>query len=225
MNNTIISIATKICTKCKNEKSISNFYNEKSCKDGLSRICKSCRDKISKKHRLKNLKKIKQERKLYWIKNKKQITEIHLQWRSRNKEYDKKYRLINIDKLNQYKRKYKKDRLKNDINFKILHYCSTRIRAAIRGNQKSSNTEKLLGCTIPELKSHLEKHFRIGMTWKNYGFGNKKWHIDHIIPCAFFNMSDPVEQYMCFNYTNLQPLWQPDNLEKSDKITLVQYVS
>ena len=48
------------------------------------------------------------------------------------------------------------------------------------------------------------------MTWNNYG----KWHIDHITPCAKFNLSIPDEQQLSFHYTNLQPLWAIDNQKK-----------
>jgi DNA/RNA endonuclease G (NUC1) len=48
------------------------------------------------------------------------------------------------------------------------------------------------------------------MTWENYG----KWHIDHIKPCANFNLSNDDEQKLCFHYTNMQPLWAIDNQRK-----------
>ena len=52
------------------------------------------------------------------------------------------------------------------------------------------------------------------MNWKNYGTG---WHIDHIRPCSSFNLRKKSEQYKCFNYKNLQPLWYLDNLIKGTK--------
>jgi hypothetical protein len=51
------------------------------------------------------------------------------------------------------------------------------------------------------------------MNWQNYG----QWHIDHIRPCASFDLKDPIEQAKCFNYTNLQPLWAKENLSKGAK--------
>lgn len=49
------------------------------------------------------------------------------------------------------------------------------------------------------------------MTWQNYG----QWHVDHIRPCASFDLSKPEEQRACFHYANLQPLWGEENLRKT----------
>ena len=51
------------------------------------------------------------------------------------------------------------------------------------------------------------------MTQKNYG----EWHVDHIKPCASFDLTDPKQQEICFHYTNLQPLWAIDNIKKGSK--------
>lgn len=92
------------------------------------------------------------------------------------------------------------------------HALKERMRVALNSHVKAGKTAKLLGCSIPELREHLEAQFREGMSWKNYGqFG---WHIDHIKPCSSFDLSDPAQQYLCFHYTNLQPLWWFENLAK-----------
>jgi len=54
------------------------------------------------------------------------------------------------------------------------------------------------------------------MTWDNYGYYG--WHIDHIKPCASFDLVDEEEQRKCFNYRNLQPLWSGDNFAKNSKL-------
>ena len=55
------------------------------------------------------------------------------------------------------------------------------------------------------------------MSWDNYG----DWHVDHIRPCASFDLTNEDEQRICFHYKNLQPLWGPDNLEKGSKDPLI----
>ena len=73
---------------------------------------------------------------------------------------------------------------------------------------------KLVGCSIDQLKQHLEFQFKPGMTWNNYG----KWHVDHKKPCASFDLSKPSEQRKCFNWKNLQPLWAEENLSKGARL-------
>jgi len=81
---------------------------------------------------------------------------------------------------------------------------------------KSDTFANLLGCTLEFFISHIESKFKKDMTWENKGvFG---WHIDHIIPCASFDLTKPSEQKKCFHYTNLQPLWAYDNLSKGSKL-------
>ena len=75
---------------------------------------------------------------------------------------------------------------------------------------------KLIGCSVDFLKQHLELQFKGRMGWNNYGFYG--WHVDHIKPCASFDLTDTEQQKECFNYTNLQPLWWHENASKSDKI-------
>ncbi|KKM96146.1 hypothetical protein LCGC14_1181060 [marine sediment metagenome] len=162
--------------------------------------CLNCRDSIRKE-------------------NKKNTAKI---WKAKNKirlkKYNKKYKLDNKEKIkNQrheyainYLPNYSKIRRKKDINFKIVSYLRTRVWGALKGKAKSQSTMKLIGCNIIFLKQYLEKRFKIGMNWNNYG----KWHIDHIKPCCSFDLSKVSEQLKCFNYKNLQPLWAIDNLSK-----------
>ena len=112
--------------------------------------------------------------------------------------------------------KYKRERMKRDITFKILHRLRTRILLVLHGKKKVESSLNLLGCSAEYLKKHLEAQFKDDMSWENYGI--KGWHIDHIKPCASFDLSIIEEQKECFHYTNLQPLWWHENLSKSDKI-------
>ena len=75
---------------------------------------------------------------------------------------------------------------------------------------------QLIGCTVDELKEHINSQLNDGMTFDNYGL----WEIDHIIPVSSFNFNNQSEIIECFNYKNLQPLWREDNIKKSNKINL-----
>lgn len=111
----------------------------------------------------------------------------------------------------EYKRQYAARRSKQDPRFRLEQYLRTRIYDALKGARKSARTRELLGCTILELRAHLESRFRPGMTWENYG---PVWHVDHRRPCANFDLLDPAQQQKCFHYTNLQPLFAKENLRK-----------
>ena len=131
----------------------------------------------------------------------------------------------NPERLKETKEKYKpkrnqrqRERRANDPNFKIRLNLGSRICKAVKDGHKSARTLELLGCTVDELKEHLESKFEEGMTFDNYG----EWHIDHIKPCVSFDLTDPEEQRTCFNWVNLQPLWAKDNMSKGDKLDWVK---
>lgn len=108
-------------------------------------------------------------------------------------------------------------RYKNDIVFATKHRLRQRVRDALRGHgRKAVATEKLLGCTFTTLVAHLESLFTKGMTWDNMNM----WHIDHKIPCAAFDLHHVEQQYICFWYLNLQPMWAEENLSKGDNWVL-----
>jgi hypothetical protein len=96
--------------------------------------------------------------------------------------------------------------------WRVQHNLRTRLRELVQN--RSVHFSKLTGCAGKELVAHLEAQFLPGMTWDNYGLHG--WHIDHIRPCASFDLTDPEQQRECFHYTNLQPLWAEDNIRKSD---------
>ncbi|KKM84184.1 hypothetical protein LCGC14_1301840 [marine sediment metagenome] len=182
----------------------------------------------SKQWELKNKEKRTKRKKQYYLDNKDKIYEYQKQWKLKNKckqrEYYKQYRLNNLEKERAKDRKYKlnnKDKLRerekqyynNNLNRRLRCKLSTRIYHAIRGLNKSQSTMNLVGCSIEYLKDYLESQFDDEMSWSNYG----AWHIDHILPCCSFDLSQPEEQKKCFHHSNLQPLWAIDNFIKGGK--------
>ena len=108
-----------------------------------------------------------------------------------------------------------RDRRKYDIDYKLRMNLTRRVNEVLRDHIKSATTMRLVGCTTEELKLHLERQFKPGMSWANHTV--KGWHIDHIRPCASFDLTAPEQQKQCFHYTNLQPLWAGENYSKGDK--------
>lgn len=113
---------------------------------------------------------------------------------------------------------YSAKKYKEDSNFKLLTLLRSRVWHAVSkstGIKKCAKTIELTGCSIQELKAHLESQFKEGMSWENQG--KNGWEIDHIKPCAKFDLTDPEQQKICFHYTNLQPLWSLENKSKGAK--------
>ena len=111
---------------------------------------------------------------------------------------------------------YYNNRRKTDIQFKLQAILRSRLYSAVKDNRKKGSAVKDLGCTIEQLKQHLESKFQPGMSWDNHTLDG--WHIDHIKPLSSFDLSDRKQLLEACHYTNLQPLWAKDNLTKSDKI-------
>lgn len=141
-------------------------------------------------------------------------------WYEKNKELKKKKRLAYHHK-NKNKKWYRKmvnkhynNMYHSNFDFKLTKILRTRLIHALNGQLKHKTTLNLLGCSVEQLWIHLEKQFLPGMTRENHGL----WHIDHIKPCASFDLSKPEEQQKCFNFSNLQPLWAEDNFKKGAKV-------
>lgn len=128
---------------------------------------------------------------------------------ARAKEYYKE----NKPKVTVYKRHWQRRKLDTDLHFKVRQRLSKRIYAALKGSCCSERTLQLIGCSLSKLINHIELQFKPGMTWDNYG----EWHIDHIKPCASFDLKKEDDRYKCFNFNNLQPLWAFDNMSKGAK--------
>lgn len=123
----------------------------------------------------------------------------------------------NHERTKKYRREYQAKRMKEDVLFKLRHVFR---RAASRaceagGKRKEYRSEKYLGCTVTQAKLHIQKQFKKGMNWNNYG---NAWHIDHIIPLASWDLSKEGDRMRAANILNLQPLWASDNLKKGARL-------
>lgn len=209
----------KFCSKCSIEKEFTDFYVDKSKKDGISSYCKICRKTKSKEYSNLNISKIKQYRKEYYILNKEEINKQTLEYYYKNKEILNLKRKENWDNNKErnklYRRKYKKNRKQKDPLFKLRENLRNRLYYALKSTKwtKTILFSKYIGCDIETLKTYIESKFQEGMSWDNYTYNG--WHIDHIIPLSLAKSEE--ELYKLCHYTNLQPLWAIDNIRKSNK--------
>lgn len=101
-----------------------------------------------------------------------------------------------------------------NIKIRLRHRLRVKLKELGKGNYKYRSSLMLLGCDMQFFKSYIESKFTEGMSWERLS----EIHIDHIMPCAKFDLTKIEEQKKCFHYTNLQPLWEHDNLSKGNRI-------
>ena len=177
--------------------------------------------RTTKEYYLKNKEQIKEQRKGYYLKNKEHIREQQKGYNLKNpeikKERDKKYRLKNKEFYKKWRlenkehiRNHERNRYQTDVNFKLRKICRNRIRKALKGETKSVGTMELIGCTIDELRRHIESKFEPWMMWKNHGL----WDVEHIKAMSKFDLTDPEQQRACCHWSNLQPMEHIENLKK-----------
>lgn len=163
---------------------------------------------------LENPEKCKESKAKWRVRNRERLRQYAVDYKADNPEKTRQqnadwYRNNKLYK-NNWHRKNKARRVKEDVSFRIACNMRSRFYAALKRNSKTTSAVKDLGCSIKELRSHLERLFQDGMSWDNYG----EWHIDHVQPLASFNLTDAQECKKACHYTNLQPLWAAENQSK-----------
>lgn len=212
-------LTKKKCLKCGIEKLYGEFSFNKLRRDGRQSECKECCKKRFSGWYLKNIEKAKEQAYKWQIKNKEKRKKINHRWYKANtkkiKENNRKWVEANPEKCREYFRRYER-KLRATPKGKLSNNISRAIRFSLRNNKKGWHWESLVGYTIDDLKNHLEKQFKDGMTWDNQGF----WHIDHIIPVSVFNFDNPsnLDFKRCWALKNLRPLWSKDNISKQNKL-------
>lgn len=205
------------------------LFSDEERKDRKRKRNKLYRDNLSFDKKIE----IKNRKKAYDKINKEKINKQKIEWyrnmnpkqREKALKYRREYNLKNKDKIKEWnkicqKKYYEKNKkiicakirkkLKENQLFKLSCYCRNRIRKFI--NSKHIKKSEIIGCDWIFLKKYIEKQFKEGMGWNNYG----KWHIDHIVPLSIAKTDIEIKK-LC-HYSNLQPLWAEDNIRKSNKI-------
>jgi hypothetical protein len=100
--------------------------------------------------------------------------------------------------------------MKKSLDTRLKDNLRRRLSKCLKGHPRKYTALQLLGCDFEKFKKHIERQFKEGMNWDNYG----TWHIDHIVPCMNFNFKLISEQKKCFNYKNLRPLCEHENRKR-----------
>lgn len=235
----------KVCRSCGLDVHVLEFSVNKRYKDGRESRCKSCSSQYYVEHAEQKREalakwrknnpnyqiqyrqisdKRKEYEREYYLKNKERYHLNKIRNRQENmqreSQYRNQYRNHNRDIVNAYHRKWKTNKRSYDIEYKLRENIGRRIRYELNtlmktGKNKNDSTLSYIGTSTSLLKLHLEGRFEIGMTWQNYGIS---WHIDHMIPCAFWDQRSILQSTLCWHYHNLNPLWAISNKSKKDKI-------
>lgn len=133
--------------------------------------------------------------------------------RERIKAWNRWYSKTNRTEINRRRRA----KLQANPSLRVLNSLRSRIHGLVHKGlaRKSMRTVQLIGCSPPQLVEWIERQFVDGMSWDNYGLLG--WHIDHIRPCASFDLTDAAQAQACFHYTNLRPLWATLNWSKGSR--------
>lgn len=216
-------LISKICAKCKENKTEDFYYKASTTKDKLDVYCKVCRKSKSKNFFINN----EDYMTNYNNQNKEILSQYYSSRYEENKEsilqQRKEYSKNNRDIINKnYRKRYNEDPL-----YKLQDLIRSSINHSFRnkGYTKNSKSYQILGCSWEEVKLYLENKFESWMTWEIQGLYNGTfnygWDIDHIIPIS---SAKTEEELLKLNhFSNLQPLCSKINRDiKKDKINFIK---
>jgi transposase-like protein len=217
---------TRTCKECADTKPIEDFSF--SIKPYRYNTCKECRKTYNRQRNREYCQKRRLSNPEWHEKKKAYLRKRYAEKREEIKASARQNYLANRSKVLSHRKKpevkariceWRKQRLSSDLNFRVSVRLRNRIRTAVvrSGSRRSVSikTEELLGCSIDELIEQFKAQFKPGMTYKKLMAG--EIHIDHIRPCASFDLTKLSEQKKCFHHSNLQPLWADDNRRKNAK--------
>lgn len=153
---------SKICSQCKELKLCTDFFKDKSHKDGLTSQCKICKHIGNEKTRLKNREQDLKRKREYYKKHKQYFYELSREWIAQNpeqnREYKRKWKYNNRTLTNEWDRKrYQKEikaRAWADLELLEFIYIKCPIGYEV-DHIIPLNNKKMSGLNIPENLQYL----------------------------------------------------------------------
>lgn len=210
----------KKCTSCGENKSLGEFAKRTDGRNGLRSDCRECQGEVKRKWYENHKEEVKEKTKRWKTENAERVRELcrmrYAESSEVEREKRRKWIINNPEKARDiYKRRNTK--VRGTIKGRLSSNISTAMRISLRESKGGRHWEDLVGYTVEQLKIHLGRRFKHGMTWGNYG---SFWHIDHIVPISAFNYETPddIDFKKCWSLNNLQPLEAVDNWSKNNKL-------
>lgn len=200
---TYINTMEKTCSHCKETKEITEF-----CKGRGT--CKVCQREMCRNYKASHRKEIGKYNQKYKAEHKTDI-----------KQYNHDYSIANREVIQKRQNKQHAERKKTDANYRITCLTRSKINDLMRRHAHDNvcghdKYIEFIDCSMDYLKTWFMFNFDDKMTFDNYG---KVWHIDHLISCSRFDVTDKEEYKKCHHWSNLRPMIGQDNLEKTDTLT------
>ena len=184
-----------------------------------------------------NKEKIAKQRREYYLKNKENILKQNKQWNKNNKEKVQKqkqkyqienrekhtenmrrWRKENPDRERKNRQKYAKFKRQNDPKYALRARLGSLLKHFLKNEKRGQTTKSLVGYSMQELKTHIEKSFIEGMCWDQFLLGEIEIH--HIVPNSAFEYITPTDEafYLCWSLKNLCPEWKTINRKLNDDL-------
>jgi hypothetical protein len=213
----------KICSECG-----INLTKTKYCKDCSKKVRKEKLKLYQNKYNKNNKEKVKEYYQRPEVRERiqKKFGEYNRNYSKRPevREYQRNY-MKKLRQTEEFKKKKRENCQKlyiENSSYRLRSRLSGRIRRAIKEQygEKSISTMILIDCSLEFLKEYLQQT-AINNGYLDFDINNYDsdvFHIDHIIPCASFDLSKEEEQKKCFHWSNMQILTANENYKKRDNI-------
>ena len=213
--NRLDFIEMKECNMCNKNLKREEFNRGNTTQDGLCNTCRKCYNSSRKSKKL-----IVSEPHINKVCNTcnktKSLTEFGTCSKSNDKHFHRCKECQKPSEWNKEKLQEKWRKRGENIQFRVKQRLCARIKSALKevSLRKTDKTYEYIGCSYNFLKNWISYQFQGEMSWDNIGL----WHIDHVIPCASFDLTNPESVSECFSWKNLRPCWAEENMIKGSKI-------
>lgn len=180
---------TKICSKCKLEKTISDFPKRKTSPDGFRNECKKCISEYASKYRELNSDILLKKQRDAHFKNREKRLNSQKEWRNNNKDREskrnKQWRVENKDYIPVYNKKYYEENKENLLRLNSIYRKSLEGKAALA---RSAHKRRINGKNVENtLTADGWTRILLSQGYRCNGckreFNNVlKPHRDHILP-------------------------------------------